>query len=191
MHQSAFTSCRRGGWLVHLLAVALLTAVPTLSFAGSDAGAIRVGRYTTVAATPDSAEADPLATVIRIHIPRERVVTVGDAVNYVLLRTGYHLAPSEAINEEARAILALPLPEIHRSLGPYTVSTALSVLLGRPFELVQDPARREISYRLAGAADTPAAPGKQTVGTAAAPDAEKAPDAAQPQLMVSQNAKQE
>jgi conjugative transfer region protein (TIGR03748 family) len=107
---------------------------------------LRLSRYTTGSSIPDAAQVDPLEAVVLVSMPRASVSTVGDAVNYLLLRTGYRLAAPREANEPAGAILAMPLPEVHRQLGPYTVRTALSVLLGAPFALTVDPAQRLVAY---------------------------------------------
>jgi len=108
---------------------------------------IRLSRYTTAPAVPDIAQVDPLEAVVHVSFPRASVATVGDAVSYLLLRTGYRLAPQQEAGTQASAILLMPLPEVHRQLGPYPVRTALSVLLGTPFSLSVDPTQRLVSYR--------------------------------------------
>jgi len=113
---------------------------------------IRVSRYTTASAVPDIAQVDPLEAVVQVSFPRTSVATVGDAVTYLLLRTGYRLAPQQEADTKTNTILSMPLPEVHRQLGPYSVRTALSVLLGTPFVLSVDATQRLVSYR----ADAPA-----------------------------------
>lgn len=116
---------------------------------------IRLSRYTTGSAGPDAAQIDPLEAVVQVSFPRSSVATVGDALHYLLLRTGYRLgAPLEG-TPPASAVLSMPLPEVHRQLGPYSVRTALSVLLGTPFALSVDPVQRQVSYRTT----SPAVPG--------------------------------
>ena len=115
----------------------------------------KLSRYTTVSTAPDITQLDPLEAVVQVGLPRGRVATVGDAVHYLLLRTGYRLAVQPGPDAGVSAILAMPLPEVHRQLGPYSVRTALSVLLGSPFTLSVDPVQRLVSYRVV----TPEAPG--------------------------------
>lgn len=130
---------------------------------------IRLSRYTTAPAVPDVAQVDPLEAVVQVSFPRAGVATVGDAVNYLLLRTGYRLAAQREADAPASAVLSMPLPEVHRQLGPYSVRTALSVLLGTPFALSVDPMQRLISYRTT----SPAVPGTNA-SVAEAPGAERA-----------------
>lgn len=110
---------------------------------------VQVGRYTTISPTPPVAQLNPLDAVVRITFPRAQVSTVGDAVNYLLLRSGYHLGEQQA--EDVRAILALPLPEVHRLIGPYSVQVALGVLMGQSYTLAVHHGRREIDFQLATA----------------------------------------
>jgi conjugative transfer region protein (TIGR03748 family) len=130
---------------------------------------IRLSRYTTASAVPDVAQVDPLEAVVQVSFPRAGVATVGDAVNYLLLRTGYRLAAQREADAPASAVLSMPLPEVHRQLGPYSVRTALSVLLGTPFALYVDPMQRLVSYRTT----SPAVPGI-SASIAEAPGAERA-----------------
>lgn len=108
---------------------------------------IRLSRYTTGSAVPDASQVDPLEAMVQVSFPRTSVATVGDAVNYLLLRSGYRLAAPQEANAPASAVLSMQLPEVHRQLGPYSVRTALSVLLGTPFALSVDPVQRLVSYR--------------------------------------------
>jgi len=141
-----------------LLACSLADAQPS-----SD---IRLSRYTTTAALPEAAQADPLAAVVQLGMPRTTVRTVGEAIAYLLLRTGYRLAAPEVMDPQARAVLDMPLPEVHRRLGPYTVRTALSVLMGSPYVLSVHPTQRLVSYSLGSATSDDAI---ASVGAAGAP----------------------
>jgi conjugative transfer region protein (TIGR03748 family) len=105
----------------------------------------RLARYTMAKLEPDQAQQNPLASTISIHLPRESVQTVGDAVRYLLLRTGYRLA--DGLPNEVAEVLALSLPDVHRQLGPYSVTEALNVLLGAAYALDIDPSRRMVAYR--------------------------------------------
>jgi type IV pili sensor histidine kinase/response regulator len=129
----------------------------------------RVGRYTTVSARPAEADANPLAVIAQVHFPRGVVVTVGDAVRYVLLRTGYRLVAPETLDERVKTVFSLPLPDHQRVLGPYRVDAMLGALV-QPFRLVADPAARTVSYAApaARASTADAAPGA-TAATAPLP----------------------
>jgi conjugative transfer region protein (TIGR03748 family) len=131
------------------LAWALLVAALLVSRAAwsQQSGEIRLSRYSTASAAPDVAQVDPLEAIVQVSFPRAGVATVGDAVRYLLLRTGYRLDARQEADTRASAVLSMPLPEVHRQLGPFSARTALSVLLGKPFVLSVDPTQRLVSYR--------------------------------------------
>ena len=109
------------------------------------ANELQVGRYSLYTATPTNAQRDLLAVTTTGRFPEE-VQTVGDAVRYLLQRSGYRLATTESIGPDAMALFALPLPAAHQQLGPMTLRVALETLAGPAFNLVQDPVRRLITY---------------------------------------------
>lgn len=106
----------------------------------------QVGRYTTQVTLPAEADVNPMAVIAKVHFPRQVVTTVGDAVRYMLIRTGYQLAPEETLDPRVRQVFALRLPDHQRVLGPYRVDATLSVLMGQPFKLVTDPVSRTVTY---------------------------------------------
>jgi type IV pili sensor histidine kinase/response regulator len=136
----------------------------------------RVGRYTTVSARPAESDANPLAVIAQVHFPRGVVVTVGDAVRYVLLRTGYRLVAPEALDERVKTVFALPLPDHQRVLGPYRVDAMLGALV-QPFRLVADPAARTVSYAAPATSASAAAPAPSTAASGSAVRAAKAASA--------------
>ncbi|MCP4041104.1 MAG: pili assembly chaperone [Gammaproteobacteria bacterium] len=106
---------------------------------------VQVGRYTLFAATPTEAQVELLATTTTVRFP-ERIRTVGEAVRYLLQRSGYRLPTAESIGPDTVALFGLPLPAVHRSLGPMTLRDALATLAGSAFYLVQDPVHRLITF---------------------------------------------
>ena len=54
--------------------------------------------------------------------------------------------PPLAAEAERAELLDLPLPEAHRTLGPLPLRTALAILAGPAFRLVEDPVHRLISF---------------------------------------------
>ena len=121
-----------------LLICAAASAQPTVD--------IRLARYTTSIPTPEVAQLDPLEAIVQLSFPRSNVQTVGDAIGYLMMRSGYRLAPDPSLAQPVRDVLALPLPEVHRRLGPCSVRTALSVLVGKPFAVSVDASQRVVSY---------------------------------------------
>lgn len=124
------------------LCIAGFCALASLNLQANDA---QVGRYSVVAAVPTEAQADLLATTMTVRFP-ERIRTLGEAVRYLLQRSGYRLAGTDSIGPDTIALFALPLPTVHRSLGPMTLRNALETLAGPAFSLVQDPVHRLITF---------------------------------------------
>ena len=124
------------------ICVAGLCAVASVNLQAND---LQVGRYSLMTATPTQAQAELLAATITVRFP-ERIQTVGEAVPYLLQRSGYRLATTESIGADTAALFALPLPAVHRNLGPMTVRDALAILAGPAFHLVQDPVHRLITF---------------------------------------------
>jgi type IV pili sensor histidine kinase/response regulator len=129
----------------------------TICFAGFSAVAsanlqanvVQTGRYSVLTATPTEAQVELLATTVMIRFP-QRIQTVGEAVHHLLQRSGYRLVPAAFIDPETAALLALPLPAVHRSLGPMTLRDALTTLAGPAFRLVQDPVHRLMTFERCG-----------------------------------------
>ena len=127
--------------------VAGLCTAASMNLQASD---IQVDRYSLLAATPTEAQAELLATTMAVRFPN-RIQTVGEAVRYLLQRSGYRLATSESIGPDTVALFTLPLPAVHRNLGPMTLRDALETLAGPAFHLVQDPVHRLVTFeRCAG-----------------------------------------
>lgn len=117
--------------------------------ANLQASAVQTGRYSVLTATPTEVQVELLATTVMIRFP-QRIQTVGEAVHYLLLRSGYRLVPAAFIDLETAALLALPLPAVHRILGPMTLKDALTTLAGPAFQLVQDPVHRLMTFERCG-----------------------------------------
>ncbi len=111
------------------------------------ASEVQVGRYSALRVMPTDAQADLLSTIITVEFP-QRIQTVGEAVRYLLQRSGYRLTDDHTVNSVTADLLALPLPAVHRNLGPIQLKQALEALIGSVFRLVQDPVHRLISFEL-------------------------------------------
>ena len=109
--------------------------------------AMQTGRYSYIKNIPPVDQLNPLKVVIKTTIPQS-VDTVGETVKFLLVRSGYVLAESSVLSKEAKALLSLPLPQVHRNIGPMTLDRALHTLSGDAFELVVDPVHRKITYEL-------------------------------------------
>ena len=129
----------------------------TIGFAGFcavasanlQANAVQTDRYSLLQATPTEAQVELLATTVMIRFP-QRIQTVGEAVHYLLQRSGYRLVTADVIDPETATLLALPLPAVHRNLGPMTLRDALMTLAGPAFQLVQDPVHRLMTFERCG-----------------------------------------
>ncbi|HHK0218924.1 PilL N-terminal domain-containing protein [Burkholderia multivorans] len=103
----------------------------------------RYGRYTLVELVPELAQRDLMQQVVEISIPSGSDATVGDALRYVLLRSGYRLCDTA----DASTLYALPLPAAHLHLGPLALRDALLTLAGSDaWELSIDDAARQVCF---------------------------------------------
>ena len=129
----------------------LLTSGAVLAQADSSEGEtlelMQTGRYTHIKNIPPVDQLNPLKVVVTTRIPQS-IKTVGDTVIFLLARSGYELAEKIVLSEEANVLLKLPLPQIHRDIGPMTLDQALKTLSGEAFVLVVDPVHRKVGYEL-------------------------------------------
>ena len=122
-----------------------LTGICSVASVNLQANDIQVGRYSLFAATPTEAQADPLQGTITVQFP-DRVRTVGDAVKHLLQQSGYRLAGSGATGTASAYLMALPLPAVHRRVGPMPLKRALETLAGPAYRLVEDPVHRLVAF---------------------------------------------
>jgi type IV pili sensor histidine kinase/response regulator len=109
----------------------------------------RVARYSEISLSPSEAQRDPLLSPVQTRVPDD-LILIGDAVDWLLKPSGYRLASASSENLERAMLLALPLPDVHRSLEGLPVRTALQTLAGPAFRLVEDPVHRLISFEHCG-----------------------------------------
>ena len=108
-----------------------------------------LGRYSLPNTRPSAVQRNVLLTPVIVGFA-DNVHTVGDAVAVLLAPTGYRLStPSSAALERA-ALLALPLPAVHRALNGFTTRHALHLLVGPTFHVIEDPIHRLISFERCG-----------------------------------------
>lgn len=118
------------------------SSAPVQAVPSDTTSVVRYGRYTLVEVEPTSAQEDLLAQIIDITLPAAFSATVGDALRYVLLRSGYTLCEGEGIEDLER----LPLPAPHLHLGPLRLRQALHLLAGPGWRLEVDEATRRVCY---------------------------------------------
>ena len=82
--------------------------------------------------------------MVKTRIPQS-VRTVRSAIEFLLARSGFTF-DEVVLSEEAKILMGLPLPQIHRSLGPITLDEALQTLSGDTYELVVDPIHRRVTF---------------------------------------------
>lgn len=103
----------------------------------------RYGRYTLVELAPEAAQQNLLLQVIDIDLPATWSISVGDALHYVLLRSGYRLCDS---TPENAALFVLPLPAAHLKVGPMVLRDALQMLAGPAWSLQTNERIRQICF---------------------------------------------
>ncbi|WP_318441737.1 PFGI-1 class ICE element type IV pilus protein PilL2 [Photobacterium leiognathi] len=86
---------------------------------------------------------DPLMTVTSIVFP-QNVTTVGQALNYSLLRTGYTLIAASQLTPSANRLMQLPLPLVQRDIKQVTVRNLIDTLIGDGFDYRVDPVLRTV-----------------------------------------------
>jgi len=116
-----------------------------LAAARALADEIQVGRYSTLRAAPTVAQSHLLATLVTVRFPAS-VTTVGEAVQHLLGRSGYRLSDEVAADPARADLFRLPLPAVHRAVGPMSLQAALETLAGPAFRLVEDPVHRLLSF---------------------------------------------
>lgn len=106
---------------------------------------VRYDRYTLVSTAPDSAQRDLLNQMTDIRMPPGTVTTVGDALHYTLLETGFSLCPATG---PQTLLYDRALPAVQRHLGPVRLSEALQLLAGPAWQLRVDLVLRQICFTL-------------------------------------------
>jgi len=80
--------------------------------------------------------------VVEVSIPAGADRTVGEALHYVLIRSGFSLCETQ----EAAQLYALPLPAAHLQLGPLSLRDALQTLAGPAWTLQVDSLARRVCF---------------------------------------------
>ena len=138
---------------------------------GSVAGVVQYGRYTLVEVSPTAGQEDLMQQIVDVSMPLTLVASVGDAVRYVLLRSGFVLCDNPGV----RILNTLPLPAAHFHLGPLTLESALRILTGPGWKLEVNELTRRVCFL---PASPPSPAGRSTLGCPK--DSDSAADAARP-----------
>ena len=142
---------------------------------------LRTDRYTLQQLAASPTQTDPLSTIVQTEYPAQ-IETVGDAVDYLLLRSGY----AHIRSEEAESALELPLPRIHRRMGPIDLRTALTTLLGPNWELKENRTLRLIWFQLSETTQEPEPP-QRAKSAAAEADSQTSTEEVSPTAEAQQN----
>ena len=137
---------------------------------------IRLARYTLQSATAEAGQLDLLAALIEIEFP-PHIETAGDAIDYVLLRSGYRRIETP----DAQRTIALPLPRAHRKIGPLDLRSAIQTLAGAPWHLHEDHIQRVIWLTLKADADLDQVPENAAVSDQETPQPPPSPSSPLPQ----------
>lgn len=101
------------------------------------------GRYGLLSTQPTAEQHDPLLQIIDVHLAPSLQSSVGDAVDYLLLRSGYsRCAATPAVS----TLFSRPLPSVHYRLGPVSLRQALEVLAGEAWQLDIDRLLRTVCF---------------------------------------------
>lgn len=124
---------------------------------------VPVGRYTLVKlnANKDALQF-PLRQIttktIAIAKKSRPPITRGKALQHWLSGTGYVLC--QPANSELRQLLTSPLPDIHHSMGPMRIKSALRFIAGPAWRMKVDEAGRTVCFQRAWIARTTGGAGK-------------------------------
>lgn len=124
----------------------ICTCLLVLGALGTTARAETQG-YAVINPTATADQRDLLAVVVSLKFP-PNVTTVGQALTALLERSGYRLAYGDNTDPQLSTLMHLPLPQVHRSLGPIRLRDALQALAGSAWILVEDPVNRLVSFDL-------------------------------------------
>ncbi|RMT93202.1 hypothetical protein ALP39_00967 [Pseudomonas marginalis pv. marginalis] len=105
--------------------------------------ALRQSRYTLIELRPDARQQDLQQQIIDLRIPATNATTVGDAMRYVLRRSGYQLCEGDPA---LVTLWALPLPAAHLQLGPLPLNQTLQLLAGTAWRLSVDERARKVCF---------------------------------------------
>lgn len=100
-------------------------------------------RYTLVELRPDAGQQNLQQQIINLRIPATATTTVGDAMRYVLRRSGYQLCEGDPA---LATLWALPLPAAHLQLGPLPLNQTLQLLAGAAWHLSIDERARQVCF---------------------------------------------
>lgn len=99
--------------------------------------------YTQIVIDTTHEQKKPLDTIITMELP-ENIINVGQAINYVLQNSGYHLKDLPLTDLETVHLFTLTPPLSHRRFYQSTVIQIIQTLVGQAYETNVDHVNREI-----------------------------------------------
>ncbi|NKB61228.1 MAG: pili assembly chaperone [Gammaproteobacteria bacterium] len=107
--------------------------------------AAQVDRYSVMVVGPTAGQLDLLEVTSPVVIPND-IETIGDALGWLLRDSGYRLASESVLTSDTKKMLELPLPVVHRRFNSMSLKTAIALMVGPAFHIVQDPVHRLIAF---------------------------------------------
>lgn len=123
-----------------------LIAILVFVFCASGVNAneyVESSRYVEVDISPKMKDVDPLQVIIDFSFP-QGIETVGEAIHLLISPSGYQLDVKE--DDIAYILFEMPIPEIHKHLGPIRFNDAIAILSGKGFIPNFDENLRLISF---------------------------------------------
>ncbi|WP_105903539.1 hypothetical protein [Vibrio gangliei] len=123
--------------------IPLLALLSASSFANAQNVYIEDG-LSLVKVGADSRQEDPISNISSITFPAS-LITIGQAVNYSLLPTGYDLEDRTKFDPETRTVLMRKIPRTQRKFEYTTIEQVIQALVGNSFAINKDKVSRTIS----------------------------------------------
>lgn len=104
---------------------------------------IRQGRYVLVESGPTAGQDDLLEQTVQIDIPGHLNANVGQALEYLLMRSGFRLCGA---TDNSAQLYRLPIPAVHLQLGPMPLRQALEILSGPAWLMDVNRSERRVCF---------------------------------------------
>jgi len=125
----------------------LIVTLLSISSFQAVASETQIGRYTSEMSKPSFAQENLLGTKLDIKFPKN-VVTVKEAIEYLLEPSGYRLAIGHHLDPDIALLYRQILPQVHRHLSSISLADALQVLATDVWQLNSNPVLRTVTFRL-------------------------------------------
>lgn len=106
---------------------------------------IQNGRYTLVSSSPMGGQKYLLQQFVDLKLPLKRKFTVEQGLKQVLKGTGYTLCSGLSASR-MQPLFSRSLPKVHYRFNTMALKDALQMLVGNPYRLVANDARREVCF---------------------------------------------